>query len=196
MTMNDGYFDHERAEADMRAAIAAGDGVRYAAIHAQVAAARGETPVPAVRQESWPMAADVPESAFASYPLCSAGQRFGAWLIDWAAYYVLWIVCVGITAVVPIIGLFFLLGLIGAAVANQYVMGSTGQSLGKKAVGIYLVNEGTRKPIGGWAGIGRWLLHLLDTFSLGIGWFVGLGTGKTFADRIVGSVVVARPKAK
>lgn len=191
------YFNFQQAEADMQAALAAGDGIRYTQIHAAVAQARGELPAPlypAPRQEAWPLAPGTGSAALAACPPCTGWQRFGAWLIDWVAYMVLWVICAAITAVIPFIGVFFLLGLLGAAIANQWVMGTTGQSLGKKAVGIYLVSETTRQPVGGWTGIGRYFLHLLDSFALCIGWIVGLATGQTFADRIVHTVVVAKPR--
>jgi uncharacterized RDD family membrane protein YckC len=74
-----------------------------------------------------------------------------------------------------------------------YFEGTTGQTLGKKALGIYTIKADTGEFIGGATGIGRKLLHFLDTFALLTGWIVGLITGRTYADRIIGTVVVRRP---
>ncbi len=81
------------------------------------------------------------------------------------------------------------------AFVNSYLEGSTGQSLGKKAVGSYVIKRDTGEFLGGWAGIGRQLLHVLDYLPLCIGFIVGLFNTRTFADMIVGSTVVARPRA-
>ena len=74
-----------------------------------------------------------------------------------------------------------------------YFEGTTGQTLGKKALGIYTIRADTGEFIGGAAGIGRKLLHFLDSIALFTGWIVGLITGRTYADRIVGTVVVRIP---
>lgn len=74
-----------------------------------------------------------------------------------------------------------------------YFEGTTGQTLGKKALGIYTIKADTGEFIGGATGIGRKLLHFLDTFALLTGWIAGLITGRTYADRIIGTVVVRRP---
>lgn len=71
---------------------------------------------------------------------------------------------------------------------------STGQSLGKKAVGIYVIKRDTGEFLGGWVGIGRQLLHIVDYLPLCLGFIVGLFNTRTFADMIVGSTVVARPR--
>ena len=72
------------------------------------------------------------------------------------------------------------------------ITGVTGKSPGKAALGIKLVGDSTREPIGGVAAVGRWFAHLLDWLSLGIGWLFPLwdAKGQTFADKVVSSVVI------
>jgi uncharacterized RDD family membrane protein YckC len=98
----------------------------------------------------------------------------------------------GLTLVLPVFGEIAILAI---AFVNAYLEGSTGQSLGKKAVGIYVIKLDTGEFLGGWAGIGRQLLHILDYLPLCLGFIIGLFNTRTFADMIVGSTVVARPHA-
>jgi len=120
-------------------------------------------------------------------------RRAGAWrliggfVIDFMLVWVLG----GLTLVLPVLGEIAILAI---AFVNCYLEGSTGQSLGKKAVGIYVVKRDTGEFLGGWAGIGRQLLHILDYLPLCIGFVIGLFNTRTFADMIVGSTVVARPR--
>jgi hypothetical protein len=109
-------------------------------------------------------------------------RRVGAALIDYVA--------VGVLLAIPAFGIIIYLA---AYFANAYLEGTTGQTLGKKAVGIYTVRKDTGEFIGGAVGIGRKLLHILDTLALFTGWIVGLITNRTYADMIIGTVVVRRP---
>lgn len=118
-----------------------------------------------------------------SYPKTGSGARIGAYLIDALIYLILAGVSAGLLAV-------------GYALWIGWAKGQGMQSIGYRAMGLYLVRESDRKFIGGAAGIGRELLHILDILSLGIGYIVGLATGKTFADRIMGTIVVRRPQVK
>lgn len=97
----------------------------------------------------------------------------------------------GLTLVLPVFGE---IAIPAIAFVNSYLEGSTGQSLGKKAGGIY-VRRDTGEFLGGWVGIGRQLLHILDYLPLCIGFIIGLFSTRTFADLIVGSTVVSRPRA-
>jgi uncharacterized RDD family membrane protein YckC len=113
----------------------------------------------------------------------SGWRLIGAFVIDYMLGLVLW--------VVPVIGVLLWLGI---AFANAYFEGATGQTLGKKAVGIYTIKRDTGEFLGGAVGIGRQLLHILDTLALCTGWIVGLFITRTYADMIVGSTVVRRPR--
>lgn len=113
----------------------------------------------------------------------SAGRRAAAFLIDVLIQFTV----VGALNALPFLGPLIALGLLGA---HWYWEGQTGQTVGKMALKIYTVNEKTGQPIGGWPGIGRKLLHILDWLPLGAGYIVGLVTGQSFADMIIGTVVV------
>jgi len=84
---------------------------------------------------------------------------------------------------------------LAACFVNAYFEGTTGQTLGKKAVGIYTIRKDTGEFIGGAVGIGRQLLHILDFLLLFTGYIIGLITNRTYADMIIGTVVVRRPRS-
>ena len=82
-----------------------------------------------------------------------------------------------------------------AAIFNvrQWVgQGRTGQTLGKRTVGLRLISERDRRPVGPWHSVARGLLHVVDTLPLFAGWLWPLRSEKrqTFADVILGTVVV------
>jgi uncharacterized RDD family membrane protein YckC len=82
---------------------------------------------------------------------------------------------------------------VGLAVYNRWIRtGRTGQSWGKQALGIRLVDDGTGRPIGGLRAFGRELAHLADAVICSIGYLLPLWDPKrqTLADKIAGSVVV------
>lgn len=94
-------------------------------------------------------------------------------------------------AVVALLGSYVLI--VGFAVWNFILrQGRTGQTLGKKWVGIRLISEETGRPLGAWLTFGRNLLHVLDNLACYIGYLWPLWDAKrqTFADKIVKSVVV------
>jgi hypothetical protein len=62
-------------------------------------------------------------------------------------------------------------------------------------VGIYTIKKDTGEFLGGAVGIGRQLLHILDYLALCTGFIVGLFITRTYADMIVGSTVVRKPRA-
>jgi uncharacterized RDD family membrane protein YckC len=89
-----------------------------------------------------------------------------------------------------------LLGMLGIQVWNRaFKQGRTGQSVGKKAMGITLVDEGTGQPIGAAMSFVRDLAHTLDGFFyLGYLWPLWDDKRQTFADKILSTVVVETPK--
>ena len=109
-------------------------------------------------------------------------RLIGAFVIDVMLGWVL--------LVIPLIGAIIYLVIV---FVNAYFEGTTGQSLGKKALGIYVIKKDTGEFLGGAVGIGRQLLHILDYLALGTGFIVGLFITRTYADMIVGSTVVRRP---
>ncbi|MFE0462755.1 RDD family protein [Kitasatospora sp. NPDC058965] len=115
------------------------------------------------------------------------GQRVGASLID------------GIIVGVPA----FIIGQVaGAALQNVinllglivwgYLEGTTGQTVGKKVLGLRTAKLEDGSLLGAGMGIARKLLHILDTLSCFVGYLWPLWDEKrqTFADKIVKSVVV------
>ena len=87
-----------------------------------------------------------------------------------------------------------LLGLValGWGLYNGYLQGETGQSTGKKIAGTKLVNAQTGQTIGGGAGIGRAVVHIVDGIPcyLGFLWPLWDAQKQTFADKIMTTVVV------
>lgn len=82
------------------------------------------------------------------------------------------------------------LGLLGFGIWNcGYLQGTTGSSLGRRVAGTKLVSIGTGQPVGSGRALTRQLCHVLD---FGIGYLRPLWNGKrqTFADKIVGTIVV------
>ncbi|MFE5739587.1 RDD family protein [Streptomyces celluloflavus] len=71
--------------------------------------------------------------------------------------------------------------------------GSTGQTPGKKALNIRVVREATGQPLGFGMAFVRKLCHFLDGPLCGLGYWWPLWDEKsqTFADKIIGSVVVS-----
>jgi uncharacterized RDD family membrane protein YckC len=85
-------------------------------------------------------------------------------------------------------------GLLGLAVAIflVYREGRTGQTPGKKIVGIRVLRERDGAALGFWRAFGRRLLHILDGIPCFLGYLWPLWDDKnqTFADKIVKSVVI------
>jgi uncharacterized RDD family membrane protein YckC len=135
-----------------------------------------------------PPAYDGPPPPSAGMPqLAGWGSRAGALIID------------ALIAGIP--G-----GIIGAAVSSGlgnlvqlgitlwllYQQGTTGQTIGKKALNIKLLREADGQVVGVGTSIGRYLLHILDSLPLLLGWLWPLWDAKkqTFADKIMKTVVV------
>jgi uncharacterized RDD family membrane protein YckC len=71
-------------------------------------------------------------------------------------------------------------------------MGKTGQSWGKKALGIRLVFERSHEPIGVGMAVVRECCHVADMLTLGVGYLLPLWDAKrqTLGDKIVKTIVV------
>lgn len=85
----------------------------------------------------------------------------------------------------------------GFAFWNQIVrQGRTGQSLGKQWMSITLIDERTGQPLGVGMNFVRELAHFVDGIACDIGYLWPLWDPKrqTFADKIMTTVVVPRPK--
>lgn len=82
------------------------------------------------------------------------------------------------------------LGVLGFGICNcGYLQGTTGSSLGRRVTGTKLVSIATGQPVGFGRALTRQICHVLD---FGIGYLRPLwnGTRQTFADQIVGTIVV------
>jgi uncharacterized RDD family membrane protein YckC len=73
--------------------------------------------------------------------------------------------------------------------------GRTGYSLGKTVVGIRLVKASTGEPMGAVLCFVRQLAHYVDSLACYLGWLWPLWDARhqTFADKIMGTVVVIQP---
>jgi uncharacterized RDD family membrane protein YckC len=92
---------------------------------------------------------------------------------------------------IALIGLGFLLSIAGTLFLC-YREGKTGQTPGKKALGISVLRELDGRPLGFGMAFVRRLCHSLDGFACYIGYLWPLWDDKkqTFADKILNSVVV------
>ncbi|GAA2156519.1 hypothetical protein GCM10009844_44860 [Nocardioides koreensis] len=74
--------------------------------------------------------------------------------------------------------------------------GRTGYSIGKGVLGIKLVGERSGEPIGAGMAFVRYLLHIVDTLPLYLGYLWPLWDAKrqTFSDKIVHTVVLNQPQ--
>jgi uncharacterized RDD family membrane protein YckC len=133
--------------------------------------------------------------AAATPPYSNWLQRVGAWLIDYMIIVVVYLVGFAIVAATRSGALIFLfiLAALGVAIYNRwYLMGSTGQSWGKKALNIKLVSEATGEPIGPVMAFVRDIAHIVDGIICDIGYLFPLWDAKrqTLADKIMSTVVV------
>jgi uncharacterized RDD family membrane protein YckC len=156
-------------------------------------------PPPPYGQPQYQYGAQPPQYAYGQQPYGGPGYspsgqlatwiyRVGGLILDWLIFYV------------PA-------GLIGLATGSQgvrtllsivafliigYLNGATGQTPGKRIVGLRLVRERDGQLLGGGMGIVRGIAHLLDSLSCLIGWLWPLWDKKrqTFADKICGTVVL------
>lgn len=122
--------------------------------------------------------------------LAGFGARFQSAFVDWLGPSLI-ASLVQITINVTL-GQLLAVAALGWALYNAYLQGSTGQSVGKKRVGLRLLREGDGQVLGGGLGIGRYFLHIVDALPLYLGFLWPLWDSKkqTFADKIVKSVVI------
>ncbi|GGS13052.1 RDD family protein [Streptomyces parvus] len=125
------------------------------------------------------------------------GLRAGGLIIDGLVIGLPYGILVGIggamgDAAGGFIALLGVLLMIGLAIWQLYQEGTTGQTIGKKAVGIRLLREADGRPLGFGMAFVRRLAHFLDSLACYIGWLWPLWDEKkqTFADKVCSSVVV------
>lgn len=132
--------------------------------------------------------------------LASWGSRVGAALIDAALVFgiIIAALVVGLVfgAVSDVLGTLVIavgyLAGIGFAFWQLWVQGQTGQTIGKKQVGLRLLREQDGQVVGGGLSIGRYFLHVVDQIPCYVGYLWPLWDEKkqTFADKILKTVVV------
>ncbi|MYV61525.1 Uncharacterized membrane protein YckC, RDD family [Streptomyces sp. Ncost-T6T-1] len=125
------------------------------------------------------------------------GLRAGGLIIDGLVIGLPYGILVGIggamgDAAGGFIALLGVLLMIGLVIWQLYQEGTTGQTIGKKAVGIRLLREADGRPLGFGMAFVRRLAHFLDSLACYIGWLWPLWDEKkqTFADKVCSSVVV------
>jgi uncharacterized RDD family membrane protein YckC len=85
--------------------------------------------------------------------------------------------------------LFLLFAIAWLAYNLLYLQGTTGQSFGKKVVGIAVYQAGTSRPLGPGLTLARQLVHFVDAVPcyLGFLWPLWDNEKRTFADMIMSS---------
>jgi uncharacterized RDD family membrane protein YckC len=181
--------------------------------HEAVSSAGQPAPYPTAYPTPYPQGGSpvLPGPQGASAPLAGWWRRVGASLLDsllvMVPYFVGGMIALALMETVPdplggtneqftpgsgvslALGLLVALGLV---VWNRYFrQGRRGQSLGKQALGIRLVSAREGQPIGAGLAFGRDIAHFLDgVLYIGYLWPLWDPMKQTFADKIVGSVVV------
>ncbi|HEX8509159.1 MAG TPA: RDD family protein [Propionibacteriaceae bacterium] len=96
------------------------------------------------------------------------------------------------------VGALLMLAAFGWQLYNRWIiMGRTGQSMGKRVTGIWLVSEQTGQPIGALNAFLRDLVHILDSFAyVGFLWPLWDEKKQTFSDKVLKTVVVDKDPAR
>ncbi|MER5212294.1 RDD family protein [Streptomyces sp. NPDC002838] len=126
-------------------------------------------------------------------PYANWGQRFLGTLVDGLVIMIPYIlVAIDISAQTGFLSLIGGLGVIGVAIWMLIQEGRTGQTIGKKAVGIRLVRESDGQPLGVGMAFVRRLAHFLDSLPCYLGWLWPAWDAKrqTFADKVCSSIVI------
>jgi uncharacterized RDD family membrane protein YckC len=118
-------------------------------------------------------------------------QRVGAYLIDAVPAWIL--ILIGVITRSLVVYLLFALASLAWVIYNRWIQaGRTGQSLGKRTLGLRLISENTGEPIGAGMAFARDICHLVDSIICYVGWLFPLWDAKrqTIADKILSTVVV------
>jgi uncharacterized RDD family membrane protein YckC len=123
-----------------------------------------------------------------SGPRASFGQRLVAFLIDWAALIVIILV---LYALLDVFG-YFLGLLVGLGYFAYFEGGPRGQTFGKRAMGIRVIDFNSGGPIGYGRGVARYLGRILSSLVcyLGYLWMLWDPEKQTWHDKIATTVVV------
>ena len=137
----------------------------------------------------------LPEPPWGEPPVHPCGARLASWLHRVVGRLIdVLVVAIPALVVGALTGSRGASDLVGVAlvVALAVCNGALGQSPGKRLVGLRLVRDRDGQLIGGSMGVVRELAHLVDTFTLLLGWFFPVWDGKrqTLADKIMSTVCV------
>jgi uncharacterized RDD family membrane protein YckC len=138
-------------------------------------------------------------------PFASWGQRVAAVLINAVIGLLLFIPIIIVAIIFGLIsdalgGLFVIiayLGLIGLIFYWYFLEGKSGQTPGKKVMGIQVVNADTGQFIGGGMGIARYFVNgIVNGLPCYLGYLWPLWDAKkqTLGDKVMKTVVIAGPK--
>jgi uncharacterized RDD family membrane protein YckC len=137
-------------------------------------------------------------------PLAEWAQRALATLVDWGLMLAMYVAIAIVAAIIgnvsgalgALVAFVGYLGVFAFLIWQLIIQGQTGQTIGKRAIGIKLVNEGTRQPIGAGMSVVRQIAHFIDGLICYIGYLFPLWDAKkqTLADKILSTVVVTVPK--
>src|SRR6266511_2402584 len=151
---------------------------------------------------AYPSAQGEQPGYYMGHQLANWIQRVGAYLIDFAAYFVAVVVAAVLQAnagpdgsgTAVLISSLLYLAAIGIWIYNRCILaGRTGQSWGKQALGLKLLRMDNGQPIGGGMAFVRDIAHILDSLPcyLGYLWPIWDNRRQTFADKVISTVVIA-----
>jgi len=130
-------------------------------------------------------------------PYAHWGLRFLATLVDMLVLMVAYLpvvigAAIGSDSAVALFGVITVVAVLGVIIWMLVQEGRTGQTIGKKALGIRLLRESDGRPLGVGMAFVRRLAHFLDSIACYLGWLWPLWDSKkqTFADKVCSSVVV------
>jgi uncharacterized RDD family membrane protein YckC len=136
--------------------------------------------------------------------LADWGQRALAYLVDLVFAVVIIIAGIILSAIFGaissalglLIGFIAYIGAIAYWIVQLVKQGNTGQTIGKKIIGLKVLKEETGQPVGAGISIVRAIAHFVDSLICYIGWLFPLWDAKrqTLADKIMGTLVVNVPK--
>lgn len=124
-----------------------------------------------------------------SGPRASFWQRLGAYLIDYVLLFIPYVICFLIFPK----GLAYALGIAIQLVYFSYFEGgASGQTLGKRALSIRVVDYRTGGPIGFGRGAIRYIGKILSSIPIALGffWMIWDREKQTWHDKIATTVVV------
>jgi uncharacterized RDD family membrane protein YckC len=124
-------------------------------------------------------------------PYANWGQRFLATLVDGLVIAVPYILIL-LGRNTPVLALVGAVAVLAVAIWLLVQEGRTGQTIGKKALGIRLVRESDGQPLGVGMAFVRRLAHFLDSLPCYLGWLWPAWDAKkqTFADKVCSSIVI------